>query len=134
MTTTQPVPTPVLIVEDDALTRRALAVTLQGKGYGVLTAAHGRAALEQLRAGPRPCVILLDLAMPVMDGYQFRAEQRRDPALADIPVIIITGMPDAPAAARALLAADHFDKPVDPDALLGAVARHCGPPGARGCG
>jgi CheY-like chemotaxis protein len=125
MTPTPPAAPTVLIVEDDALTRRALSIILQGKGYRVQTAANGQAALEQLRAGPRPCLILLDLVMPVLDGMGFRAAQRSDPAVADIPVVVVSGVPGGRGQAAVLQSADYFDKPVDTDALLDAVRRLC---------
>jgi len=76
---------PVLVVEDDRDVRESLVAVLEDAGYRVMSAADGRAALDLLRAGPRPAVILLDLMMPVMDGFEFRAEQVRDPSLADVP-------------------------------------------------
>ncbi len=78
----------ILVVEDDLSTREALSMLLSAEGYGVSTAADGVAALEQLRDGQRPGLILLDLMMPLMDGWQFRHEQLRDPSLANIPVIV----------------------------------------------
>jgi len=82
---------PILLVDDDEDIREALADVLGDKGFNVLTAANGLDGLRLLRStGPRPAVILLDLMMPVMDGYTFLAEKRADPALASIPVAIIT--------------------------------------------
>jgi CheY-like chemotaxis protein len=82
----------VLIVEDDRDIREAMAEGLEDAGYSVLTAENGADALARLRqaAAARPAIILLDLMMPVMDGFQFRAEQQRDPLLAGIPVIVIS--------------------------------------------
>jgi CheY-like chemotaxis protein len=118
-------PPSILVVDDDDAMRAALAMVLGREGFRVLTAAHGRSALEQLRTGPRPRLILLDLMMPVMDGFQFRDEQRRDPLLADIPVIVVSGGGDVRRRAAALEAADYIEKPVDPAALLEAIRRHC---------
>jgi CheY-like chemotaxis protein len=125
MTGTPPGPPAILVIEDDALTRRALALVLARDGFQVQTAANGRAALDQLRLGRRPSLILLDLVMPVMDGYQFRDEQRRDPLLADIPVIIVSGAFDARSRDAALQAAEYLDKPIDPTVLLETVRQHC---------
>ena len=111
-------------MDDDDAMRAALAMVLAREGFRVLTAADGRSALEQLRAGPRPRLILLDLMMPVMDGFQFRAEQRRDPRLADIPVIVVSGGGDVRRRAGALEAADYIEKPVEPALLLDAIRRH----------
>src|SRR4051794_32625764 len=79
----------VLVVEDDASIRDALAQLLASEGYAVDTSENGARALDRLRSAAAPDVIVLDLRMPVMDGWQFRAEQRRDPDLASIPVIAI---------------------------------------------
>jgi CheY-like chemotaxis protein len=118
-----PQPRRVLIVEDNEVTRDVMALILESDGYQVSTAANGRTALERLRGGERPGVILLDLMMPVMDGWQFREEQRRDRALADIPVIVCSaageGSRTAALGAQALLS-----KPVEADDLLAAVRRY----------
>src|SRR6266446_9079911 len=74
----------ILIVEDDADVRGALSAVLEGEGYRVVEAAHGQEALQHLRADARGfCMILLDLWMPVMNGWEFRAEQLKDPTLAE---------------------------------------------------
>jgi len=78
----------VLVVEDTADTREALVMLLRGEGFEADGVENGLEALRQLRAGYDACLILLDLWMPVMDGWQFRFEQRRDPTLADIPVVV----------------------------------------------
>jgi two-component system, NtrC family, sensor kinase len=80
----------VLLVEDDPEVLESLANLLGEQGYQVATAYHGRQALEKLASAPAPDVIVLDLMMPVMNGWEFRAAQRADPALADIPVVAIT--------------------------------------------
>jgi CheY-like chemotaxis protein len=116
----------VLIVEDDADLREVLAVVLSDEGFPVIQAVHGRDALEKLRSHSAVCLIVLDLFMPVMNGWAFRDAQRRDPAIAGIPVVLVSA--DA-AAARA--AAGELDvvaamaKPLDFDALLRVVGRHC---------
>jgi CheY-like chemotaxis protein len=113
----------ILIVEDDAITREAMSMVLEGEGYAVTGAAHGREALDRLRQGPLPDLILLDLMMPVMDGWEFRAAQRQDPALAGIPVMVVSAASDAPQKAVALGAAGFLGKPVELDVLLDAVQR-----------
>src|SRR4051812_30460195 len=80
----------VMIVDDDESILDGLAELLESEGFRVATALHGMAAIEQLQAGLRPCVILLDLMMPVMDGWDFRQRQLADPRLRNIPVVIIT--------------------------------------------
>jgi len=102
----------ILIVDDDAGSRKALAEVLTDEGYTVATAGDGADAMTYLRQGHRPRVILLDLMMPGVDGWDFRAEQKRDAALADIPVIAIS-------AAGKLMDADHsLRKPIKIEALL----------------
>src|SRR5690349_16999267 len=80
----------VLLIDDDEDLREALADILDEHGYQVVHAGNGQKALELLRAGLRPGLMLLDLMMPVMDGAQFRAEQRADPALRGIPVVVLS--------------------------------------------
>jgi CheY-like chemotaxis protein len=80
----------VLIVDDDQEFRDALAEIVRGEGFQVETAKTGLQAIEKLRWGLRPCVILLDMQMGTMTGWDFRTEQKRDPDLAAIPVIAMT--------------------------------------------
>jgi CheY-like chemotaxis protein len=80
----------VLVVDDDEEIREVITEALVGEGYVVRCASNGKKAIEQLQAGLRPGVILLDLMMPVMDGWQFRSRQLADPQLASIPVVIIS--------------------------------------------
>jgi CheY-like chemotaxis protein len=117
----------VLLVDNDFLTREAVTLTLAGEGYMVATAADGREALEWLRHHGRPDLILLDLAMPGMDGAAFRQEQKRDEALAAVPVLILSAVGDAPRQAAALGAAGCLQKPVDTAQLLDAVRKCCRP-------
>jgi CheY-like chemotaxis protein len=131
MTGPGPHPKRVLIVEDNEVTRDVMSLILESDGYQVSTAANGRSALERLRGGERPCVILLDLMMPVMDGWQFREEQRRDGTLADIPVVVCTAAGET-AQNSALGAAELLSKPVETDDLLAAVRRQCD--GSSCCG
>jgi len=108
----------VLIVEDDRDIRDELIAVLEENDYCVFVADHGQHALDVLRAGNRPDAIILDLMMPVMDGWEFREVQKRDPALARIPVIVTTAT-DHAIDANALLR-----KPIDRDALLRVVEQH----------
>src|SRR5690349_16993945 len=80
----------VLVVDDDADIRETVSLILEDEGYEVQSAQDGAAALGVLRAGPLPDVILLDLMMPVMNGWQFREQQTRDPRLAAIPVVVLS--------------------------------------------
>ncbi len=81
----------VLVVDDDADVRAALADGLGAEGYAVDLAADGADALARLAAGPSPDAIVLDLGMPRMNGWQFRDLQKRAPELAAIPVVVLTG-------------------------------------------
>lgn len=112
----------VLIVDDDADCRAMLKDTFLYEGFRVVSAANGAEALAVARQ-QRPDMILLDLMMPVMDGYQFRAAQQADPALASIPVLCISGTYNAPRAAAILGAVGCFTKPIDLDALVTTVRR-----------
>ena len=113
----------VLVVEDHADLREMLAVLLEGEGFHVQTAANGVEALRQL-AERRPSLILLDLMMPVMTGDQFRERQLADPRFRDVPVICLTAVHDADAAAQRLHADAYFQKPIDIELLLAAVRQH----------
>lgn len=95
----------VLIVEDDELVSASTADFLTDRGYRVLVASNGEEALKLLASStPRPSLILLDLSMPKLDGWQLRKEQLRDPALAAIPVVVVTATPTTSVeGARALL-------------------------------
>src|SRR5262245_62354165 len=88
---------PVLIVEDDADLRDMMAQLLSMQGFKAATVANGREALDYLRSGSRPDLILLDLMMPVMDGWEFRRQQVADPELAGVPVVILSAV-EAPRA------------------------------------
>jgi len=114
----------VMIVEDDRDTREMLARFLELEGFDVREAANGQAALQALREDARTCVILLDLMMPVMNGWQFRKAQSSDPALSKIPVVVVTA-----AGAREQIPAIDADawlaKPVDFNRLLATIDPLC---------
>ncbi|AUX20723.1 uncharacterized protein SOCEGT47_011960 [Sorangium cellulosum] len=115
-------PGTIFIVEDDRGVSDALASVLSDEGYDVTVAANGAEALARLRDAPTPALIVLDLMMPVMDGYEFRAEQLRTPAIADVPVVVLTAG-TAPRASE-LGAVDILKKPIDLVLLLDAVGRY----------
>ena len=107
----------VLVIEDDGASREALAEMLGDQGYRTVTAADGFEGLGHLSNGLRPAVILLDLMMPGLDGWDFRAQQKRHPELAAIPVIAIS-------TAGKLIDADYsLTKPIDVDQLLALLRR-----------
>jgi CheY-like chemotaxis protein len=112
----------VLVVDDDAAFRDAAAMLLGTEGYTALGAKNGPDAFEVLRAGDvRPRLIILDLAMPLMDGFAFRKAQLSDPALASIPVVVLSGGSGVRDAGEALGALASIEKPVDGDQLLRLV-------------
>ena len=115
----------ILIVEDDSDVRESLAVFLEGEGYSVVEAEHGKEALRCLRSSTDFCLILLDLFMPMMNGWAFRDEQLRDPSLAAIPVVVISADAGTSQKAAALGAVDAMVKPIEFDRLLETVAHHC---------
>jgi CheY-like chemotaxis protein len=111
----------ILVVEDDEDAREALVALLEMKGYSAAAAGNGREALDYLNRAPTPNLIILDLWMPVMNGWQFRTEQVKDPRLARIPVIVVTALSD-----RTDVDADEIIiKPVDVDSLLTTVGYYC---------
>ena len=117
----------ILIVEDEHDIRAVLTEILEDEGYAVASVPNGLEALVFLQEH-RPQLILLDLGMPVMTGWEFRERQQRDPALADIPVIVMSATPHLNQTAAALHAADCLDKPIELNALLGMVEQYCADP------
>ena len=114
----------VLIVDDDRSIRRSLHAALDDEGYTVDEADNGLEALRRLHEGPRPDVILLDLMMPVMDGYTFSNKMHREPELADIPVIVVTAGGNCAEVRRRLSVLDCLHKPLDLDRLLHTIEKH----------
>lgn len=113
----RPTSTTVLLAEDDPDVRESLAEALWSDGYQVVAVANGAEALEQLRREPRPASVILDLMMPVVDGWGFLAARSRDPQLLAIPVIVISAQPDVEERVQAAQAR-HIQKPVPVDRLL----------------
>ncbi len=112
----------VLVVDDDPTVRAAAALTLEAEGYEVRCAAHGREALERLRQ-ERPDLIVLDMMMPVMDGWELLDKLKREPRWAGIPVVIVSAAESGRARAAALQAADYLQKPVATQDLAARVKR-----------
>jgi signal transduction histidine kinase len=117
----EPMQRSVMLIDDDADARALVGMTLRDRGYDVVECSDGLDALEQLRGACKPDVIVLDLRMPVMDGWQFRVEQKGDPALAGIPVIALSG--DSSSKAAAIDAEAYLAKPVDPATVVATVDR-----------
>jgi CheY-like chemotaxis protein len=113
----------VLIVEDEQSAREALTEILQYEGFDVATAADGAEAWQYLQESAPPCLIVLDLMMPVMDGRQFRTLQLQDPWLAKIPVVIVSAL--GPSSVADLHPIAVVQKPVNVDALLEVIEANC---------
>jgi CheY-like chemotaxis protein len=110
----------LLVVEDDADYRQILCEMLEEAGYRVESAMHGEAALACLSAGTKPALILLDLMMPVMDGWSFMAALKQDLALATIPVIVTTGGGDR-VLHSAPVSGAYLNKPINREQLLAMI-------------
>jgi CheY-like chemotaxis protein len=119
----------VMIVEDDRDVRETIAEILQDNDYVAVGAANGAEALAELRGSTevdRPGLILLDMMMPIMDGWELREALTADESLRDIPVVVLTAHASAPDVAARLNAAGYLRKPVSLRTLLDTVARFCG--------
>jgi CheY-like chemotaxis protein len=114
----------VLVVDDDPDIRDMIGQALELEGWSVVGAANGEEALRVARRGPRPDVILLDLMMPVMNGWEFMDEQRRDSVLATVPVVLISGDERLTEKAAKARVAGFLKKPMDLVELLDTVQRH----------
>ena len=114
-------PHTVLVVEDDEEVRESLTEALADEGYSVSSAANGAEALALLAASGKPCIVLLDLMMPVMDGWEFLQRIEKDPRLQDLKVCVVTAVPEkAPKTATRVLA-----KPVRLDNVIGLLQQYC---------
>jgi CheY-like chemotaxis protein len=120
----------VLLVEDDPEVRQMLETMLRLELYDVVSAENGLEALERMRER-LPCAVLLDLMMPVMDGWEFRRRQLQDPALSRVPVVCITAVPN-PVEVGEGLGLQCLPKPLDSSRLLFEVQERCGPGGRTG--
>ncbi|MFN7914312.1 MAG: response regulator transcription factor [Vicinamibacterales bacterium] len=118
---------PVLIVEDDADLREMMAQLLALEGFQSKTVSNGREALAYLQHGDRPDLILLDLMMPVMDGWEFRRRQVQDASISGVPVVVLSALD--PVRGADLGGTSFLKKPLDFDRLLAIVHRFCGADG-----
>ncbi len=115
----------ILVIDDHPDIRDGLAAVLASEGFVVETATNGREALNALHEGLRPSLILMDLMMPVMNGFEFRAEQLRTPEIAQIPVIAYSGVMNPRHVADKLQAAAYIEKPEDIECVIALVRRYC---------
>jgi CheY-like chemotaxis protein len=119
-----PAPQTILVIEDDPDVRAALAELLASEGYEVAATADGGEALDTLRGGLRPSVIVLDLMMPRVDGWDFRRAQLEDPEFATVPVVLVTAAGFSPDSMRSQLGPiELHPKPIQPNVLLATLAR-----------
>jgi CheY-like chemotaxis protein len=113
-----------MLVEDDPSTRALIRTWLDSEGYGVRTASNGREALTLLQE-ETPCVMVVDLNMPVMDGAELRRQQLEMPSLSSIPFILVSAADNAKRIALELGIDEVISKPFDSDRLLDIVATYC---------
>ena len=115
----------VLPVEDDPDCRESVKTLLEAEGYSVRTAGDGLQALDEVRKERDLCAVLLDLMLPIQDGWWFRAQQLRDPDLAAVPVVVMSALAQVDVEAQQLGVQDYIAKPVEPEVLFSILARNC---------
>jgi CheY-like chemotaxis protein len=112
----------ILVVEDDESIRETLRFAIAMEGYSVATASQGREALNVLAKMKEPCLILLDLMMPVMNGWEFVLELQKDMTLSMNPIVIVTAFAEN---ADGIIAEDVIKKPVDLNRLFAVIYKYC---------
>jgi CheY-like chemotaxis protein len=115
----------VMVVDDDDDIRETISGLLAQRGFQVTTAADGNDALQQLRSGDLPGLILLDLMMPSMSGEEFRAWQMNDPRLAAVPVVVLSGAGMVDEVGKKMKV-EAISKPIELTILVDTVKRYCG--------
>jgi CheY-like chemotaxis protein len=115
----------ILVVEDDPVARDGLVALLTAEGYTAEGIANGREALNYLQRNPTPQLILLDLMMPVMNGWEFRHQQRLDGRLAAIPVVVCSAADNIEQETALVGANEYLQKPIELERLLDAVRHYC---------
>ena len=113
----------ILVVEDNIDIQESLKTTLELEGFNVFTADNGREALDKLEVIPTPCLILLDLMMPVMNGWEFVEEINKDIMLSSIPIVVVTAIGDS---SKSPKTDGYIPKPINYEALINTVCKHCG--------
>jgi CheY-like chemotaxis protein len=112
----------ILLVEDDYDVRDMMTLFLESEGFHVVAASNGQEAIDYLEHSPLPSLILLDLMMPVMNGWEFRQRQRQDPSLSQIPVVVISADSNVREKAARLGVAGYLAKPIEFDTLLRVIS------------
>lgn len=120
----------ILVVDDEPAIVEAISSVLEDEGHAVATAHDGLAALDLLRDGLRPCLTILDLMMPRMNGWELRESMLADPALADLPVAVVSAL--GLTEMRQLRLSAVIAKPFRLDQIVQLADRHCAPPGEIG--
>lgn len=113
----------ILVVEDNREIQDSLKMALEVEGYDVFTADNGKEGMDQLAKMAPPCLILLDLMMPVMNGWEFVEEINKDMLLSTIPIVVVSAFGDKKGTPKS---EGYIQKPIDLDALLNTVSKHCG--------
>ena len=113
----------ILVIEDDSNIRFTTQTILESEGYSVSLAVHGRDGLETLRNMEPPCLVLLDINMPEMDGYEFLLEKNADPTIASVPVVVVSATAEV---SRLGGVAEVVKKPFALEDLIATVGRFCG--------
>ena len=113
----------ILLIEDDVDIRAIIKDALEWEGYHVYTASNGKEGMEILTEMPAPSLILLDLMMPVMNGWEFAEALETDRAYADIPIVTLSAFSDPE---KRIRVKGSIKKPVDFDVLFALVKKHCG--------
>jgi CheY-like chemotaxis protein len=121
----EPLAGDILLIEDDDSLGAILTAVLQDQGYNVVRASNGKEALDHLYTERPPHLILLNLVMPVMNGWKFREQLNKVPELAEIPVIVLSGVRKLDKKAASLGVTDCFTKPYDLKAVIDTIQQYC---------
>lgn len=112
----------IMVIEDDEDIRNVIVDVLADDGYETHSAENGKEALELLHRMPKPCLVFLDLMMPIMNGREFLDEVMKDSYLAPVPVVVVSAIADKADVSGAV---GFLKKPIDLDMILGVAKRYC---------
>lgn len=115
----------ILVVEDDKDIRSAIVSLLESEGYKTESAENGKVALEKLTVIPKPCLVLLDMMMPIMNGREFLDTVMKDSTLAPLPILIVSAIADRTNTEGSV---GFLKKPIDINVVLDVVSQYCSPP------